>query len=47
MHVDALPHVAERLADLDDPVALLEGLFAQAPVAFEVFSSDVLPKHPG
>jgi signal transduction histidine kinase/CheY-like chemotaxis protein len=38
--VDALPPNAEKLSDIDDPVALLHGLFAHAPVAFEVFDSE-------
>jgi signal transduction histidine kinase len=38
--VDALPPIAEKLAHIGDQVALLQGLFAHAPVGFEVFDSE-------
>jgi signal transduction histidine kinase len=34
------PAREQKLAHIDDPVALLEGLFAYAPVGFEVFDSE-------
>ncbi len=38
--MDTLPPIAEKLTDIDDPIALLEGLFTCAPVAIEVFDRD-------
>ena len=32
--------IRERLASVADPVALLEGLFAHSPVAFQVYRAD-------
>lgn len=40
MTMDDLEYVAERLAGMDDPVALLQGLFLHAPVAFQIVAAD-------
>jgi len=38
--VDELGPIAEKLASIDDPKALLESLFAYAPVAFQIYGMD-------
>lgn len=36
----ALQHVRDRLAGIGDPLSVLAGLFAYAPLAYQVYSSD-------
>ena len=38
--MDELGTIAEKLANIDDPRALLESLFAYAPVAFQIYGMD-------
>jgi PAS domain S-box-containing protein len=38
--VDSLHDIRQRLAELDDPVALLEGIFAAAPVGFQIYDAN-------
>jgi PAS domain S-box-containing protein len=38
--MDELKRIADQLSQVDDPRALLEGLFANSPVAFQVYRAD-------
>jgi PAS domain S-box-containing protein len=38
--MDESKRIADQLSQVDDPRALLEGLFANAPVAFQVYKAD-------
>jgi PAS domain-containing protein len=38
--MEELKLIAERLSRVDDPRALLEGLFLHAPVAFQIYEAD-------
>ena len=38
--ISQLDDIRERLATVEDPVALLEGIFAYSPVAFQIYRTD-------